>query len=112
MTHNVGDVVIRGKVAIGASGATGTLTGSGIATIAKSATGRYLVTLSDSFPAFHSIHATMLSASAVDLVPQVRAYDASAKTVTISTLAAATETEPASGTELHILIFAKNSTAV
>lgn len=100
------------KATIGASGAV-TMSAAdsiGIASIAKSADGRYTVTLQDKYMKLAAFDVAILSASPQDLVPQLVSESvASAKTIVFRTNAVGVETNPSSGTVLFIRIDVKNS---
>lgn len=98
-------------VAIGASGAPTLSRGIGIASVTRSSAGVYVVTLQDKYNRLMSVDVKVLSASAQDLLVQLQAESvASAKTITFRTQnAAATATDPTSGSRLLVQINVKNS---
>jgi hypothetical protein len=84
----------------------------GIATVAKSATGRYTITLSDPYIRLMHVSVLHVDATTTDLTWQVASEDVDvAKTIVIVSKAAAVDTEPASGTRLLIRIDLKNTSA-
>lgn len=82
----------------------------GIASISQSGVGEYTITLSDTYNAFLSGHFTMLAATAVDLVPQLKSVDVvTAKTVVVRTLTGATATDIAAAATLYFELLLNNS---
>jgi len=110
-TYGKGLVSIPCKWTIGASGAVGTLTGAGVASVTRTSAGLYRITLSDVFSAFHNIQVTLLQATVTDRHISVKAYSASGKTVDVHVWdqSAGAVTDPESGDEIHVLVVAKNS---
>lgn len=99
-------------VTIGASGAVTSTVSAGVATVAKSATGRYTVTLQDKYVRLLHVSVVHINSTTEDLQWHVTAEDvASAKTIGLVAHDAATDTDPASGTKLLIKIDLKNTTA-
>lgn len=99
-------------VTIGASGAVTSTVSAGVATVAKSATGRYTVTLQDKYVRLLHVSVVHINATTEDLQWHVTAEDvANAKTIGLVAHDAATDTDPASGTKLLIKIDLKNTTA-
>jgi hypothetical protein len=81
------------------------------ASVAKTGTGEYTITLEDSYVSLLSCNLTLEAATAVDLVPQIKSVDVvSAKTIVIRLLAVATATNPSAACKLHIALKLKNST--
>lgn len=102
--------IIAGSFSIAASGGAATkLQGRGWSA-AKSATGVYTITLEDKYTALISAVASVKAATAVDLVAQIKSHDvSSARTVVIDLNAVATPTEPSAVTEIHFVLFLRNS---
>lgn len=104
--------IIAGSCAI-ATSTTG-VTANNIlgASVARTGTGAFTITLTDKYPELLGIHLQLAKSTAQDLQPQVVAVDvASAKTITFRLLTGATPTDltTEAGT-LYITIVLKNST--
>lgn len=100
------------KISIGAAGApTLVKPGSlGVASVALSATGDYLITLEDLYPTLLGVEALALSSTAADITFQVKAEAvATAKTISIFTKTGASATNPASGTVILLTLHLKNT---
>lgn len=106
-------VDIFAKVAIGATGApTLDVAGSkGVTSVTRNATGDYTFLLADRYPSLLSVQAQIMDAADVDLTWQIisEAVDSTAPTVKIGWHAAATPTDPSSGTTMFVRITLKNS---
>ncbi len=101
------------KCTFGASGAVTANSKVGIASIAKSATGDYLITLQDKYVSLKNVSGVFLNSSAQDIRIQLKAEDVDvAKTLSIYTLTGVTPTDPASGSSLLLKIELKNTSAV
>jgi len=105
------------EVAFGASGAATITRGKGIATVAKSATGTYLVTLQDSYIRTLGVASTWKGSSAPAGVLVVLDTDNVANgttpTVTLKVYdEAGVATEPANGESLLVALTLSNSTAL
>jgi hypothetical protein len=98
-------------VAIGSSGAPTLTKGLGVASISRSSTGLYVITLQDAYMRLMAAQVSILSASAQDIAAQLQAESvASAKTITFRTqVAAATVADPSSGSRILIRLDLKNS---
>jgi len=104
-----GLVMITGQIVIAADASVSSVVGKGF-TAAKTATGAYTITLADPFTSFMSGQASLLAATAVDLVPQfVSETVASTKLVVIKTLTGATATDPAAVCRILFSLKLKNS---
>lgn len=107
------------EFSIGASGAATLVRGKGIASVAKSTTGVYLITLSDTYQRILGIRAFAKNTSTVPNAPFVfeSAADtvSSTKTITLTTCAASgtsgalVATEPASGNTYRVELLLKNA---
>lgn len=111
-------VKLYGNVTIGGSGAVSAVSAKGF-TVAKtgSETGRYTITLEDTYTAFRGAHVTVEGADDAALTAfyaAVRNVDVgSAKTLDIQLVSAiATDANPASGDVLHIELTLQNGTDV
>lgn len=108
--------LIEGSVAIGASGAVGALTGSGVKSVVHDATGKYTIKLEDTYSRFLNIVPMIVSASnsgiasieVCDASVQVSVADGTGIQVCCydKTGAAA---DPASGAVLYFHIMLRNS---
>lgn len=106
-----GVVFIAGKLSIAANAAVSSQSIMG-GVFTKTGTGEYTLTLDDTYVGLLSAQATVLAATAVDLVPQIKSADVtSAKTIVFNLNAGATPTNPSAVCELHVFIALKNSTA-
>ncbi len=104
-----GLVFMSGVISINASAA---VTGETIvgASVAKTGTGQYTITLEDAYNECKAVQLQLGAATAVDLVPQVVSVDvASAKTVVFKLLAGSTATDPAAACNVQVLLVLKNS---
>lgn len=82
-----------------------TNTGDYVASVARTGTGQYTITLADSYVALVSATFTWMAATAIDLVPQIVSHDVvTAKTIVVKALAGATATDTAN-TVQHYLMF-------
>lgn len=101
------------KLTFGSSGAVTLTSGVGIASVAKSDTGDYLITLQDKYVALKNVEGTLLKSTGEDIRVQLKAEAvASSKTLSIFTLAGSSATNPSSGAVLFLKIELKNTTAV
>jgi hypothetical protein len=83
------------------------------ATVAKSGTGEYTVTLADKFNALMDVQLTVEAATPVDLVPQILSTDVSGtKEIVFSLLTGATPTDPSAVCKVHFKAFLRNSSVV
>lgn len=110
-------VQLYADVSFGASGAATLVRGKGIASVAKSATGTYLVTLQDSYVATLGVAATWKGTNApASPVAVVNADDVTNGTTPTLTLkfytAAGVATDPASGEAVLLTLDFSNSTAL
>lgn len=98
-------------IAIGASGAPTLSRGLGVASVAKTATGVYTITLQDKYNRLMHASASIMSASAEDAHAQLQSEDVDgAKTIVIRTQKAdLTLVNPASGDRILVQINVKNS---
>ncbi len=105
-----GMVRLQLKVGIGATGAVLTTSASDIApaaaSVARNATGDYTITLSQAYPtgSFRGMVVTynVNTTTHTDLTFQVYAVTELSKTISFKCLAAATATDPGSGSTLHL----------
>lgn len=98
---------------IGASGAPtiDTAGSKGIASISRTDTGDYTITLSEPYPSLLMVDVMMLEADATDLTFQVaaQAVSNSTPTVQLTCKAAATPADPPDGSDLYVRLTLKNS---
>jgi hypothetical protein len=99
--------IISGKVAIGATGAVGTIAATGVSTITRTSAGLYVLTLADSYGTILDATFNVRKTAAADLKGQL--VTITANTVTFRTIAVATETDPANGDDIYFTILAKVS---
>ncbi len=104
-----GLVALQGPIVLGAT--TTGVTSSSIngASAARTGTGEITVTFQDLFQALVFADAMLLSATARDLVPQIKSVDLVAKTVVINLLTGATPTDPLNGMTLYVNLFFRAS---
>jgi len=107
--------ILHAKVAIGASGApTLSVNDSvGVASITRDSAGVYEVTLDDAYSSFLHFNVIMLEATAEDVTFQVESETvATTKIIKFQCKTAEVETDPSSGSVLHIRIEVKNTSVV
>lgn len=82
------------------------------ATVTRTGTGAFTITLADKYPELLGCHISVAKSTAQDLVPQLLAIDvASAKTITFRLLTGTTPTDVTTeSATLYITIVLKNST--
>ena len=104
--------VLSGTCTVPTSG--GAVTGNNIlgATVTRTGTGAFTITLADKYPELLGCHISVAKATAQDLVPQLVAVDvASARTITFKLLTGTTATDVTTeAATLYITIILKNST--
>lgn len=107
-------VVIQGSFAPDTANPPTSVKGSGIASVVRSAAGRFLVTFQDSYPDLESVVVTTQLAAAADMTAQAGTYDATAKTLIIRTLVGAVETDIAANANnrVNFVCTFRNSTRV
>lgn len=100
------------EVSFGATGAPTIVNGLGISSIARSAQGDYLITLEDKYyGGLKFVQGILLDAAAEDIHFQVKEEAiASAGTISIFTIAAATATDPSDGSKAYFQFVLKNNT--
>ena len=98
-----GVVILTGKVTIGSSGAVSSEVSDGFSTT-KAATGRYTFTTDEPYDDLLFCNVVVdAQTTPSDLVPQIYTGYAS-NAISVSLLAATTETNPASGDFLHVML--------
>lgn len=103
---------IHGQVSLSAAGAVVSSTIRG-ASVAKTGTGLYTITLDDKYNALMSANVTFQAAAAADLVPQIVSADvAGAKTIVVRLCTGAVATDPAAVCTLNVAILLRNSSVV
>lgn len=100
------------KFTFGSSGAVTLTTGHGIASVAKSGTGDYLVTLQDAYVSLKFVEGIFLKSTGEDIRIQLKEEAVSSKTFSFLTLTGSSATNPSSGAVLYLKIELKNTTAV
>lgn len=85
-----------------------TITG---ATASRTDATTYTITLDDAFSSLLHVGLSVIAATAVDLVPQVKSQDlsASSKTVVFRLLAGASPTAPSAALKVSVLLIVKDS---
>lgn len=112
--------MIQGTVAIGGTGAVGTVTGNGIASIARDSQGIYTITLDDAYNRLVDFSAVVVAASAgtasnvgavaIDRDPQSSSLGVPAKKLGIQTLDfAGAKVDPQSGCVIIFSMLLRNS---
>lgn len=107
LDHNL--FCLDGYADVASDGSVNSCTGLGF-TIAKTATGVYTITLSDSAPsvaAIRHVEASYHSVTGTDLVPQV--HIVSSSSIQIRLCAGATPTTPSAGCGLSVMIWIRRS---
>lgn len=111
-------VTLYGSITIGAAGAVSSSTGKGIASVALTGTGGYIVTLSDTYNAFlyadiQTLHSTDSDATTVGIHGRInaQAVNTTTPTVTFQMFAGddGADANPASGAVLYFQIVVRNS---
>ncbi len=101
------------KAAIGATGACtlDTAASKGIASITRNDTGDYTIALAETYASLLACHPMILDATDCDLTFQIISQDVAGTSpnVKIGSHAAATPTDPASGSTLYVHLILKNS---
>jgi hypothetical protein len=112
-------VRIFGSVAIGATGAVGTIRGAGVATIARTGTGAYTITLSDAYHQLLSFDSTFGGTASgiggVELVSTIATQktDIQSKNIKIQCYSSGvTAADPANGTTLQFEVCVRMSSVV
>ena len=101
------DVVLAGKISLSAAAAVDS-SDIPFASVAKTGTGEYTITLDDAYQALRSC--TMSMQTAEDLTARISSHDvASAKTIVIETATAATATDATAAAEIHVHLSLKDS---
>lgn len=103
--------VLAGSIAI-ATSTTG-VTANNIlgASVARTGTGAYQITLQDAWPELLAAHITVSKTTAQDLVPQISAVALSSKTIDFKLLTGLTATDPTTdAVTAYITLVFKNST--
>lgn len=104
-----GVVVLAGKVNIDDDASVLSCTIKG-ASVAKTATGTYTITLEDKFTDLLSCNVTLESSVAVDMVPQLVSSDvSSAKTIVVKLLTDAAAADPGDVCALNVCVVLKDS---
>ena len=104
--------LIAGRVSIGSSGAATLADGLGIASVAKDATGEYIVTLDDLYTGLLHCSASYVQLAGSDtLFAQIESHSVTVnKTVEIHLVNdAGAKTEPADGDEFSFFLMLRNS---
>lgn len=104
---------IYAEISIGASGAPTIAYATGVASISRTSTGLYVLTLQDQYTRLMHANVSIESAAAQDLDAQIQssALTTSAKTLTFRTQAAGVVADPSSGSVLRVALQLKNSSA-
>lgn len=109
-------VTLFGTITIGASGAVSSSTGKGIASVALSGTGGYIVTLSDTYNALLYADAKVLDATdenpaSVGIHTRLHAANVSTPSVTFQCFAGddGADAHPADGAVIYFMIVLRNS---
>lgn len=85
----------------------------GVASVTKTGTGDFRITLQDKYNRLMGISAMIKSSTAEDITFQLKAEAvATDKTIDVYTLAGATETDPADDTSVIITLWVKNTSVV
>lgn len=101
-------VLITGKIVLAADASVTSFDAKGVASVTKTGTGEYTITLSDSFSKVTSLNAHPVGSSE-DLVPVFLSYDASTKAYVLETKVAGTVADISAACEIHFQINLSNS---
>lgn len=108
-SYTKGLVALQGPISL-ASGTVGVSSSSiNGASAARTGVGEITITFQDVFQALVYAGAQVLSATARDLVPQIKSVSIANKQVVINLLTGATPTDPANAMVLYINLFFRNS---
>jgi Asp-tRNA(Asn)/Glu-tRNA(Gln) amidotransferase B subunit len=112
LTPTKRQVLLSGKIVLNASAAVVSHDIPFVASVAKSDTGEYTITLQDQYVELRSCQLTMQTTE--DLVARIKSHDvSSAKTVVVETATGATATDASAAAEIHVtLIFRDSSVGV
>lgn len=104
---------LSGQISIASDATVSSNTIQGAASVARTGTGEYTITLSDGYVALLACNLTAQAATAVDLVPQIKSNDVvSAKTVVFRMLAGATATDPSAACVVHVRLLMRDSSVL
>ena len=95
-----------GKVSIAANAAVSGKVGIGFSA-AKTGDGEYTITLEDKFPTILSVMATVEAATAVDLVAQVKSFNAATGVIVINLNAVGVPTNPSAVCAINFIAVCK-----
>ncbi len=114
---HVSPVMVDCQITIGSSGAVASIKGAMIDSVAKTATGKYTITLQDNFNRLFSLQGVPQSPSSglsgVSTIELGHDTDVTAKTITIKTLdAAGALVDPASGSVICVMAILSNSSVI
>ena len=101
--------IVAGSAAFNSSGVIGTQNFSG-ASVARTGTGAYTITLTDVYPALVGANIIISKATAADLVPQINSVNLSSKTISFRLLTGATPTDLAEAGSFYVTLIFKNTT--
>ena len=122
-SYEIGDVIVRGKFNVGATGAVGTIVpgvGNAIKSITRNSAGNYTIVFKDNFKDFHTAKAWIAFASAgavMNPALQVKPWSytpgaAGGATMVIQVVTLASPEVAAdapNGCQIHFEVYAKNS---
>lgn len=110
LTGDTGTVMVDGYCNLSNSDSTVLSHTLALASIARTNTGEYTITLQDSWPSLKSCHVTPVLPTAKDIQPTVKSFDVlTAKTIVIVFLTGTTPTDLGAGQGFFVSLCFKNS---
>ena len=108
-THKAGSKILTGTITLGSAAVASTnLITSGIASAAvRTSAGLYTITLADTYSALEFASVSPIVTVAADITAQVVSYTVATKVLVVRTLAAAVETDAATGSLIQLLVVVK-----
>lgn len=103
-------VLLAGKFSLNASAAVTATAIKGVASVAKTGTGTYLVTLEDQYFALFSVSTSVVD-SAQDIVADCSAFDLAAKTFTVTTKVAGSAANVSDACDVYLSLVLSNTSS-
>lgn len=108
LTPTKRQVLLSGRISLSASAAVVSHNIPFVASVVKSGTGAYTITLQDEYVELRSCQLTMLTTE--DLVARIASHDVSgAKTVVVQTATAGTAADASAVAEIHVTLVLRDS---
>lgn len=100
--------MIAGKIPLNASAAVGTVAIKGVASVTKTGTGTYLVTLDDAYSGLQGA-SVVVADSAQDLVVDLSTVASTGQTLTLVTKVAGTAADVSDACDIYLTLILNNS---